>query len=761
MEIIVPEGFLVISNGVLSSKIKEKDDWVMWKYIEENPIPSYLVSVVIGKFSEMESKYCSVNLHYYWPKEIPKDDAMLTFSETPQMLKFFEDYFNTKFPYQKYSQVAVDDFEFGGMENSSCTTLTRVVLHDKRTSLDYKNDIFLVCHEIAHQWFGDMVTCKDWPHLWLNEGFATYCELLYWENSRGIDEFHYNLTEFLDKYFEETNDLYQRSIVTKTYKHPDDLFDAHSYEKAGYVLHMIRNYIGDYSFRKSLKIYLERYKNRSAESNNLLDVIEEVHGKDMHLFFDQWIYRKGHPELDIEVSIEHNSNYEDDNSNNSEDNKRKLKLKIIQIHKEKNDDEINIIGSKNIFEFPIDVKIVFSTNNGEKKQELHVFQISKKTSENTFNIPPGTQIESISIDPECKILKKVKSIKVVEETKEFQLKGLLINQLRKGKTVTERIDAARLLQNLYSKDVIVALHDEVINETFYGVSIEAANALGSFYDKNDYEKSDAAYQSLKMFLGNRVLFNNIHPKIKRAIIKNIGIFEREESIELLEPFVTDNNDEVKESDFTRSAAATAIGKSSKSAMSSPSGKKNKFTIPLLKNLVHSSNSFQNIVATGAIDGLKELSSPKDSDEFIVSDIADFLIENTLHDKDYFIRARATSALGKFLYNKNKNIKEKNTKIDNFNQRVFNRLTELLKDDRRRIKINACLALADDAAKFDTTVDKPDRRIYESIDALIFVAEHDIDGFVRRNAEASVNVLREWIKEWSSNPPTLDIKIRKT
>jgi aminopeptidase N len=88
--------------------------------------------------------------------------------------------------------------------------------------------------------------------------------------------------------------------------------------------------------------------------------------------------------------------------------------------------------------------------------------------------------------------------------------------------------------------------------------------------------------------------------------------------------------------------------------------------------------------------------------------------------------------------------------------------ELLKDNRRRIKINACLALADDDAKFDTSATTgPDRRIYESIDALVYVAEHDIDGFVRRNAEASVNVLREWIKEWASKPPTLDIKIRET
>ncbi|HYO06022.1 MAG TPA: M1 family aminopeptidase, partial [Phototrophicaceae bacterium] len=141
MEIVVPDGFTAISNGILSAKTKENNDLIIWRYIEKNPIPAYLVSVVVGKFSAVESKYGPVSLYYYWPKGIQEKDAMLTFSETPKMLKFFEEYFGAKFPYQKYSQVAVDDFEFGGMENSSCTTLTRVVLHDRKTSVDYQNDL--------------------------------------------------------------------------------------------------------------------------------------------------------------------------------------------------------------------------------------------------------------------------------------------------------------------------------------------------------------------------------------------------------------------------------------------------------------------------------------------------------------------------------------------------------------------------------------------------------------------------------------------
>ena len=151
IEITAPVEYSVISNGKLISKVVDNNSQkATWKYVETNPLPAYLVSVVIGKFSKSETQYQNVPLEYYWPEEIQKDNAMLTFSETPQMIEFFEKYFDTKYPFEKYTQVAVDNFEFGGMENLSCTTFTRRVLHDKKTSLDYKNDLLLIVHELAH-----------------------------------------------------------------------------------------------------------------------------------------------------------------------------------------------------------------------------------------------------------------------------------------------------------------------------------------------------------------------------------------------------------------------------------------------------------------------------------------------------------------------------------------------------------------------------------------------------------------------------------
>ncbi|HKO64206.1 MAG TPA: M1 family aminopeptidase, partial [Candidatus Nitrosocosmicus sp.] len=640
---------------------------------------------------------------------------------------FFEEYFETKYPFQKYSQAAVDNFEFGGMENTTCTTLTRRVLHDKTATKDYRNDIFLIVHELAHQWFGDMVTCKDWPHIWLNEGFATYCESLYWENSRGNDEFHYNLMEATDIYFEESNTLYKRPIVTNVFKHVDELFDAHSYEKSGFILHMIRNHIGEHNFRKSLKTYLKIYQNSSADSHDLMKIIEQVSGREMTSFFDQWIYREGHPNLEIEYSLERNSLIE-----KASNNSQRLKIKILQKNKDRIYDD-----PSTYYQFQLEFKINIIHKSGEKNQLEHLMSVHNNDSESFVDIDGTSNIESISIDPGFKILKEISSIKVVNETRDFQLKNLLYSQVKYGESIVERINAIRLLKNQYSEEGIRILSNAIVQDSFYGVAVEAANTIGSFYDKNDYEKSDNSYQCLVSILNNRSAFDALRSEIKKAVIKNIGIFERVESISMLKEVIQDSNEE---SNFVKAAAATALGKSSKEIELKEDKEQ---VISLLKDLVKGTESFQSVLATGALDGLKELATDRDNQ--ISIDVACFFLENTVDSKDYFVRAKATSNLAKFLGNK-KDIA--NTDTSTMNQAVFNRLKNLLKDDRRKIKINACAALSDKDARFRGV---PDKRTYETIEVLIDVAKNDLDGFVRRKAEHSANIVREWIQEWANNP----------
>jgi aminopeptidase N len=754
IQVTVPTNdFIVISNGELSNK-----EGNTWTWIELNPTPAYLTSVVIGKFAQEKQEYCykdyngnssknSISLLYYWPKEISKTDAMLTFANTPNIMRFFEEYFGMKYPYRKYLQVAVEEFEFGGMENTSCTTLTKYILHDKIAAIDYTRDIDIVSHELAHQWFGDLVTCRDWSNLWLNEGFATYCETLYWESIKGFDEFCYKVMKIADQYLEESRHHYKRPIVTRIYKHPDDLFDSHSYEKGGCVLHMLRMDIGDNNFKKSINNYLVTYKNNTTETADLCKIVEDVSRKSMHKFFDQWVYRSGHPKLDIEFSLEESQT---------------IKIKITQIQEEEVDDD----GTSNtdfcdLFEFTLDIRIVFSTitstsdtenkdNNLEK-----MIQISQRITDHSTEIPKDARIEWISIDPELKILKEIKSVKITDETNDFQLEEMLKNQLRKGTSIIERIEAARFLKNRYSDEIVDELQNSVIADPFYGVSIEAANTLGSYREKNNYSKTNKAYQTLLSCLNNKEIFFRLHPEVKQAIVRNIGQFERKESINLLESLLYQQN----ESYILRANAATAIGKSIKNETSSLDNIKKEKILSLLKENVKISESFRNVIASGAIDGLKEFS--KDNDKDIVVDIANFLIENTDSNNEYFKRLAATSALSKFLHTAKNNgadndEEQKNANLEEMNQKVFNQLLRLLRDQRRKVKINACKAFADNDAK----PSRPDSKIFEAIDALIYVAEHDLDGFVRREAERCATIIREWIKEWSSKPPILDIKIRK-
>jgi aminopeptidase N len=215
--------------------------------------------------------------------------------------------------------------------------------------------------------------------------------------------------------------------------------------------------------------------------------------------------------------------------------------------------------------------------------------------------------------------------------------------------------------------------------------------------------------------------------------------------------------------FVENAAATAIGKSIKNL---PDGNPIKDEmIQILKEKVVNSTTFQDQLAQGAITGLRELAN--DENLNLVQDIAELLIrKSSKFDSDsnyfanrYFIRSAATLALGKFLATQNEQVlndKVKKEKIDKINKNILDHLLTLLKDERRRVKINACTALADKDAK----VTKPNERIIKSIEALQVVAEEDVDGFVRRNAEVNLNLIREWLKEWTDVPPKLEIKIRK-
>jgi aminopeptidase N len=636
ISVSVPAGFIAISNGNLKNIEQHHDNKKTYHWSESHPHPAYLTSIVIGEYANINKEG---DFYLYYVPEDRKDDVKRSFENTANMRKFLENYLlDYQYPYDKYSQVTVQDFPYGGMENQSCSTLTLDTLHDVKAHIDFTSDS-LVVHELAHQWFGDLVTCRDWQHLWLNEGFATYFESLYKE-TKNIDEFHYDVMQAADIYLDEAASRYARPIVTNVYKHPDELFDTHSYQKGSCVLHMLRHHLGDRYFRRSIKTYLKRFANSSVETDDLRKVFELETGKSLQQFFDQWVYREGHPELKVEFSM----------------GKDMVKVKIEQAQ------------AFGLFDFSIELKLVFV--NGDCN--TYSFDVSDK--ESVFQIPvTGKEIvDWFSIDPEFKILKNI-SIKASKE--------MLIKQLQNGATVVERIEAARALKEHASDDVVDALKTVILNDKFWGVGIEAAKSLSS-------NKSDYAYEALKKCLSIK------DAKKKRAVINALGEFKKEELVHLLTNVL--KNDE---SYFVQASAATSIGKT-----------KSKQAVTILKEATEI-RTFQDIVAQGAIAGLKEFAGDKE--------IAEFLIEKSRLGSENKIREAATLALGRF--------------VDG-NQAVFDHLRNLLLTDKWvKVRSNACKAFADAEA-------------FKAIPDLTWVAEHDPDSGVRRTAEECIIIIKETMKK---------------
>ena len=669
-------------------------------------------------------------MYYYWTHGVDEKDAMLTFRDTPEMLDFFEKYFGTKYAYHKYAQITVEDFEFGGMENTNATTLNENLLHDKTTSLDFHDDIRVIVHELAHQWFGDLVTCEDWQDIWLNEGFANYCEALYLDkeyifnpNSTTTtdqsirNEFFYKVFSVAQSYIGDAANFYQRAIVTNIYKHPDELLDGHAYAKAGSVLHMLRSMIkDDILFRKALSHYLKEHKFSNSETDDLRQIFEKITGLNLLQFFDQWLYRSGHPEIEIELSL-------------NQSNELQIKIKQVQ--------------EGDPFFFSLEAKIVYKSG----KEEIKTIEIVNKDQDYRYNLPAGEeQIDWISIDPEFKILKNIKKITIINETSNFQLREFLKQQLLNGETVIEKIEAARELKKHYSEDILEVLKEIIKTPVFYGVGVEAANTIGAFKDDSDWTKTKKAYDMLKECLENG--FSTLAPQVRQSIVSNIGRFQMEESIPKLKSIL----DNVNESYFVRSSAATSLALSS---VKLNSKEKKLETISILKDRVNKSNSFRQVIAAGAINGLMQFYN--DSDSNIIVDIGTFLIEKTSTKKtnNYYIQIAAINAIRKFVRTKNH---LDNTDIIDLNRCVFNRLIELLDvklldNSRWQVKIRAATSLVDS----DALGPIPDDKTFRTMNILISAIQYDVNGFVQKSIERSLYVLRDYLQKWVSNPPAIEFK----
>ncbi|MCS6898310.1 MAG: M1 family aminopeptidase [Myxococcales bacterium] len=504
LRVKVPKGWYALSNGTLIGRTSEQDGEIFhWK--QAKPHPSYLVTLVAGAFSILDGGTAAgVPITYLVPTG-REEDGHRTFARTPAMVEHFSRLTGVPFPWEKYAQVVVSDFIFGGMENTSATTMYEHILLDERAALDIESDD-LIAHELAHQWFGDYVTCRDWSHGWLNEGFATFFEHIERERRLGVDEYEYGLKGDLDAYLGEASSRYQRPIVCQDYEAPIDLFDRHLYEKGGWVLHMLRRELGDEIFWKGIRLYLQRHAFRVVETRDLLRALEEVSGRSLERFFDQWVFKAGHPHL--EVKVEYSSGA--------------LLVEIKQTQK----------TSSEIPLFAFDLEIDLYPEHGEPHREvLHV-----ETASETFVLPLAERPRFLVLDPRYLLLGEL-SAEIPAD--------MLRRQLAEAPTARGRWTAALRLSTRDEEAVVRDLATSLSSEgEFWGVRAEAAAALGAI-------RSPDAMQALLSALPAAR-----HPKVRRAVVAALGKFQKPEAAAALRTLALSDESYLVEAEAARSLGST-------------------------------------------------------------------------------------------------------------------------------------------------------------------------------------------------------------
>jgi len=479
MILTVPGDWLTVSNGKLLNVQDAPDGQKTWTWRQSLPVSTYLISFVAGEYKEKKDTWHNIPISYNVPRGM-EDTIDTTFSHTKEMLDFFSDRFGVQYPWEQYAQTAVYDFVASGMENVSATTLAaRDMVHADLASEKPEAADSLISHEMTHQWFGDLVTCKDWTNTWLNEGFATFGATLWEEHYYGADASSYRYWREQNSWM-QSRELYPIPIVTRDINDSVE-YVGNVYDKAGWVIHMLREQLGDEAFFRALKHYLEANRLQNVVSADLAKAIEESSGTNVDQFFDQWIYGAGAPRFIVR------STYDDAG--------RKVSLSIKQTQK--------VEAHVGLFRVPVDVSI--TTSKGEKN-----FPIEVSKADETFTFAVDGPPLMVLFDKGDKILKSVDFQKSPEEW---------IRQLRTASDVPDRADAAFALGLLRDNEAAAnALGEAAQHDKFWGVREEALRALGRI-------NSQPARKQVLSALSND------QPWVRAVAVEQLGRFHSDDEID--------------------------------------------------------------------------------------------------------------------------------------------------------------------------------------------------------------------------------------
>ncbi|MEH1812046.1 MAG: M1 family metallopeptidase [Nostoc sp.] len=629
----VPNPLVAISNGELIDTT-EDGDYKVYHWLQQQVHPTYLMTLAVGDFAEIRDDWKGKAVTYYVEKG-REEDAKRSMDKTPRMIEFLSQKYGYPYPFPKYAQVCVDDFIFGGMENTSTTLLTDRCLLDERAALDNRNTESLVVHELAHQWFGDLVVIKHWSHAWIKEGMASYSEVMWTEQEYSLEEAAYYRLLEARRYLSEDSSRYRRPMVTHVYREAIELYDRHIYEKGSCVYHMIRAQLGDELFWQAIQTFVQDNAHKTVETVDLLRAIEKATGRNLLFLFDQYVYRGGHPDFKVAYSWDGDANL------------AKITVTQTQADEGKN-------GSKDLFDLKIPIGFGYTgqeevRSNGKLSTSfsaLKTFTVRVNEREQSFYFPLENKPQFISFDVGNNYLKTV--------TLEYPIAELKA-QLEFDPDPISRSYAAAALAKKGGLEAIIALSASLKNDPLWGVRVEVAKQLAQI-------NLDQAFDGLIPGLKDKNAY------VRRAVVEALTQFKTAESYKVVRGLVQKGD----ASYYVEAAAARVIGAIA-SANLEEKPKEDK-VLKLLKGVLEEKAGWNEVVRSGAIAGLAE---------FKTSEAAlNLLIEYTKLGVPQPLRLATIRALGKI------SVGQSPANLE----RILEKLTELAKESFFLTQVSVAAAL---------------------------------------------------------------------
>ena len=433
--------FSILANGALVGEEEHSDGTRTAHWSLDWPCPSYLVCFAIGDFTTLEDgEFAGIPLAYFCSKEHSPEDLQRSFGRTAQMLTWMTQRLETPFPFPKYYQFALPGYG-GAMENISLVSWDDVFVLDEVLAQEWTWLVDQInVHEMAHSYFGDAVVCREFAHAWLKESWATYMETCWLEDSRGADEQRYDLYANAAAYFEEADNDYKRPIVTRHYNTSWNLYDRHLYPGGACRLHTLRSLLGDDTFWKGVGLYLQRFSGKVVETEDFRRTMEEVSGRSLVRFFEQWFYAKGYPSLKVSFSYD--------------DKRKEGTFEVEQT-------QVDAKAEVPVFELDIDLAYVVDG-------EMQRVPVTLSRPNHSFVIKMPSEPQGLRLDPDGKVLHKL----------EFNPgDDKLRSQLIEAPDVVGRILAGTTLAETGKRKNLEAVGDAYLKEPFWGVRVRLARAL--------------------------------------------------------------------------------------------------------------------------------------------------------------------------------------------------------------------------------------------------------------------------------------------